>query len=172
MADALNAPQATLISTIARGVLNANLDWATIGIGAGIGVVLVILDEVLGALKLMRLPPLAVGIGIYLPMSATVPVTLGSIIGWFYNRAADKRPNAEMAKRFGVLLASGLIVGESMLGVFNAAVVAATNKPAPFAVAWFGTIPGLADILGLVTFVALTIFIYQWVARQAKPVST
>src|SRR5262249_18653052 len=93
MAEPLAAPQATLISTLARGALSTGLPWNLLGIGAGIGVALVVVDEVLGALKLMRIPPLAVGIGIYLPMSASQPVILGSIIGWFYDRAMDKRPN-------------------------------------------------------------------------------
>ncbi len=167
MADALSAPQATLISTIARGVMNADLDWNTIGIGAGLGVIFVIVDEILGKLKLMRLPPLAIGIGIYLPMSSTFAVTIGSIIGWFYNRAADKRPNGEMVKRFGVLMASGLIVGESLLGVFNAAVVASTNNAAPFAL--FGpNFAPVAELIAPVLFVVLTFAIYQWTSRQAK----
>ena len=62
----------------------------------------------------MRIPPLAVGIGMYLPMDTTQPVIVGAITGWLYDRAVSKRENAEMAKRFGVLLASGFIVGESL----------------------------------------------------------
>jgi putative OPT family oligopeptide transporter len=169
MAEPLSAPQATLISSIARGVLSASLPWNDILIGMGLGVVFVIVDEVLGAMKLMRLPPLAIGIGIYLPMSATLPVTLGAVLSWFYNRAADKKPNAEMIKRFGVLMASGLIVGESLIGVLNAAVVAATNNSAPFALPFTKT--NFADpalIIGTLLFVALTAAIYHWTARQAK----
>src|SRR6185436_6529730 len=132
-ANPLPAPQAALISTLARGVLNAQLDWHTIGIGALVGLACVILDETLGALKLLRLSPLAVGIGIYLPMDATQPVVVGAIIGWLYDRAMNRRPNAEMAKRFGVLLASGLIVGESLLGVLNAGLIVATGSAAPLA---------------------------------------
>ncbi|MCX7358437.1 MAG: oligopeptide transporter, OPT family [Alphaproteobacteria bacterium] len=169
MAEPLNAPQATLISTIALGVLNANLDWFTIGIGAGLGVALCVLDEILGALKLMRLPPLAVGIGIYLPMSSTIAVTFGAITGWFYERAANKSPNAEMLKRFGVLMASGLIVGESMLGVLNAAVVAATENDAPFRLPFFGEgFAPIAEIIAVVMFVVLTFGLYRWVWAQTK----
>src|SRR5688572_27945677 len=90
-----------------------------IGIGALVGLACIFIDEILGALKLLRLSPLAIGIGIYLPMDATQPVVVGALIGYVYNRAMDRRGNAEMAKRFGVLLASGLIVGESLLGVLN-----------------------------------------------------
>lgn len=72
-ADPLPAPQATLISTLARGVLNAQLDWNLIGIGALVGLAIIVVDELLGRFRLMRLSPLAVGIGIYLPMDATQP---------------------------------------------------------------------------------------------------
>jgi len=168
MAEPLSAPQATLISSIARGVLNASLPWNDIFIGMGLGVAFVVLDEMLGLLKLMRLPPLAVGIGIYLPMSATLPVTLGAVVAWFYNRNAAKKPNAEMIKRFGVLMASGLIVGESLVGVLNAAVVWATNNPAPFVLPFMKNFGEAAGIIGALVFVALTAWIYRWTVRQAR----
>lgn len=167
MVEPLSAPQATLISSIARGVLNASLPWNDILIGMGLGAAFVVLDEILGALKLMRLPPLAVGIGIYLPMSATLPVTFGAVLSWFYNRSADKKANGEMIKRFGVLMASGLIVGESMLGVLNAAVVAATNNASPFAVVG-AAFADIALIIGTALFLLLTALIYGWTGRQAK----
>ena len=166
----LPAPQAALISTLARGVLNAALDWHTIRIGMLVGLAAIVLDEVLGKAKLLRLSPLAIGIGIYLPPSATQPVVVGAIIGWLYERRMDKRPNAEMAKRFGVLLASGLIVGESLLGVLNAGLIVATNKAAPLAVvgAEFET---AAQWVGMAMFVAAVVVSYRWVARQSEQVS-
>ena len=102
---------------LARGVLNADLDWNLILMGAGVGVAVICIDEILGFLKVLRIPPLAVGIGMYLPQDVTTPVVAGAIIGWFYNRTVEKRENGEMAKRFGVLLACGFIVGESYLWV-------------------------------------------------------
>jgi putative OPT family oligopeptide transporter len=165
-AEPLGAPQAALISTLARGVLNAELDWNLIGIGALVGVAAVLVDEALGALKLMRLPPLAVGIGIYLPMDATSPVILGAIIVTLYNSAIARSVNADMLKRFGILLASGLIVGESLLGVMNAGLIVAANNAAPLA------IPGLESpagpFIGAALFAALIIISYLWVSRQAK----
>ena len=169
MAEPLSAPQATLISTIARGVLNADLDWYRIGIGAALGVAFCVIDEILGELKLMRLPPLAIGIGIYLPMSATFAVTVGSITGWIYERLANKSPQAEMLKRFGVLMASGLIVGESMLGVLNAAVVASTDNDAPFRLPFLGDgFAPVAEIVAPVLFVVLTYAIYRWTWAQTR----
>jgi len=166
-AQPLPAPQAALISTLARGVLSAQLDWHTIGIGALVGLACILLDETLGAFKLLRLSPLAIGIGIYLPMDATQPVVVGAIIGWFYDRAMDRRSNAEMAKRFGVLLASGLIVGESLVGVLNAGLIVATGSAAPIALVGAG-FAGPATWVGLLLFAAVIAASYRWVSRQSE----
>jgi len=127
--NALPAPQAALISAIAQGVLGGNLDWNLIGLGAGIGVVAVIVDEVLrGTTAKYSLPPLALGMGIYLPMELTLFICVGALIGWFYDRWARTAPNPGFAERLGTLMATGLIVGESLLGVVYAAIVAAAEK--------------------------------------------
>jgi len=165
--EALGAPQATLISTLANGILNGSVPWNLIGIGVIVGIVCIAVDETLGVMKLVRLPPLAVGIAIYLPMSATEPVIIGAIAGWFYNRAMDKRSNAEMAKRFGILLASGLVVGESLLGILNSGVIVATNNATPFAIVG-PSFAEPANFLGLGLFVLFTLYAYWWVSRQSK----
>ncbi|MDX2059888.1 MAG: oligopeptide transporter, OPT family [Gemmatimonadales bacterium] len=166
-AEPLPAPQAALISTLARGVLNAELDWNLIGIGALVGVGAIIVDEFLGWAKLLRLSPLAIGIGIYLPMDATQPVIVGAVAGWLYNRAMARTANAEMAIRFGVLLASGLIVGESLLGVLNAGLIVATNDAAPLGLVGPG-FEGVARWIGIAMFAALAAISYGWVARQSR----
>ena len=132
-ANALAAPQAALISAIAQGLLNGNFDWKLIEYGAGIGVVVIIIDEVLRKMKRGGLPPLAVGMGIYLPMALTLLVPLGALLGWFYDKWAKRTSNPEFAQRMGVLLATGLIVGESIMGVVYASIVAATQSDAPLA---------------------------------------
>jgi putative OPT family oligopeptide transporter len=166
-AKPLGAPQATLISTLANGVLNGNVPWNLIGIGVIVGVVCIAADEVLGIMKLIRLPPLAIGISIYLPMSATQPVVVGAICGWLYNLAMDKRPNAEMAKRFGVLLASGLVVGESLLGIVNSGVIVARNNPTPFAIVG-ADFAEPSNFIAIALFTLFTLFSYWWVSRQSK----
>jgi putative OPT family oligopeptide transporter len=166
-ADPLAAPQATLISALARGVLNAELNWSLIAMGAGVGVVVIFIDEILGFLKLLRIPPLAVGIGMYLPQDVTTPVVLGAIIGWLYNRAVEKRQNGEMAKRFGVLLACGFIVGESLLGILNAGLIVATGNATPIAVVG-EDFAGAARWIGLALFSALLLISYAWVSRQSR----
>ena len=98
----LPAPQATLISALAQGVIGGNLDWKMIGIGALVGVGLILLDETLGALKKLRIPPLAVGIGIYLPMSATFAVVVGAVDRPLVRRTRDatmREPGARRAAR-------------------------------------------------------------------------
>jgi putative OPT family oligopeptide transporter len=129
-ANALAAPQAAIISTIAQGVLGGSLDWGLIGEGAVIGVVAVIVDEVLKRSSSGKryLPPLAIGMGIYLPMEATLLIPLGAVLGWFYNRWALRSPSPAFAERMGTLMATGLIVGESLMGVVYAFAVAGAEK--------------------------------------------
>lgn len=131
--SALPAPQAALISALAKGVLGGDLDWGLIGFGAALGVVIVAVDETLGKAGKMRLPPLAVGMGIYLPMALTLLIPVGAVIGHFYNRWALRQAHPEFAERMGVLMATGFIVGESLFGVAFAGIVAATDSDAPLA---------------------------------------
>lgn len=129
--NALSAPQAALISSIAKGVLGGDIDWGLIGLGAAIGAGVILLDELLGKAGKMRLPPLAVGMGIYLPMALTLLIPVGAVIGHFYDRWAKRSINPEFAERMGVLAATGLIVGESLFGVAFAGILAWANRNSP-----------------------------------------
>ncbi|MFL5464792.1 MAG: OPT family oligopeptide transporter [Gemmatimonadaceae bacterium] len=165
-ANPLPAPQATLISALAQGVIGGNLDWKMLGIGAIIGVGLILLDTTMGVLKRLRLPPLAVGIGIYLPMSATFAVIIGSIVGHWYDGRTRTLPNPERAQRLGTLVASGLIVGESIWGVINAGLIVAFAKDAPIAL-----VPeafALAPWLGVIGFVGAIVWLYGWMLRRSR----
>jgi putative OPT family oligopeptide transporter len=167
-ATSLAAPQAALISAIAQGVLGGNLDWGLIGLGGLIGVGVVIVDEALRATKRGALPPLAVGMGIYLPMALTLLIPLGALLGWFYDKWAVRSRNPEFAQRIGVLMATGLIVGESLFGVTFAAIVGATGSDTPLAVvaenAW-------AVPIGLLVFTAVILGLYAWTRGQASSAS-
>jgi len=92
---------------------------------------------------------------------------VGAIVGWLYTRAMDRRANAEMAKRFGVLLASGLIVGESLLGVVTAGLIVASGKAAPLALVGAG-FARAAEWVGMAMLVVVVIACYRWVARQSE----
>jgi len=161
-AQPLAAPQANLISTLAQSVIGHHLDWNLIGSGALIGAAIVGLDEICRWRKWMRVPPLAVGLGIYLPMSATLPVVVGAVIGWLYNRSV-RTPRAE---RLGVLVASGMIVGESLFGVINAGIIVGANRDAPLAVLPAGF--AFATMLGGIGLAGLTALLYGWLLRRAK----
>ncbi len=158
--NALPAPQAALISALAKGVLGGDLNWTMIGYGATTGAGLVLLDEMLGKAKLLRLPPLAVGIGIYLPMAAVLPVVIGAVIGWFYDRWADRTARPEFARRMGVLTATGLIVGESLWGVVFAGIVAGSDSDTALVLAGEGFEP-FALAGGTALFVLLAVGLYR-----------
>jgi putative OPT family oligopeptide transporter len=160
----LAAPQATLIATIASGVIGGKLEWGLIGIGALVGLGLVIVDETLRRTKRFSLPPLGAALAIYLPSSVTVPVILGAFAGWVYDRRVEDRPDGEAAMRLGVLMVSGYIVGDSVLNVLHAGLVAATGKAAPLALvpedaAW-------APPLAAISYLALALGLYAWSGRK------
>ena len=154
-AQPLPAPQATLISALAKGVISGQLDWHLIGSGALVGALMVGIDEALRAKKGLALPPLAVGLGIYLPAATTAPVVLGAVLGWAYNRWAARQPNADRAKQLGVLVASGLIVGESLFGVVLAGLIVFSGKAAPLGLVGDAFAPAANAIGAVVFFLAL-----------------
>ncbi|MBB3623116.1 MULTISPECIES: OPT family oligopeptide transporter [unclassified Novosphingobium] len=163
--EALAAPQAALISAIIQGVLGQGLDWKLIALGAGIGAVAIAIDEGLRATRKGSLPPLAVGMGMYLPMPTTLPVVVGAVLGHFYNRWAMGQRDPALAERMGVLTATGLIVGDGLFNIAFAAIVAGSGKADVMTVvahnAW-------AMPLGLALFGALIAFAYARMARGAR----
>ena len=172
--ETLGAPQATLISSLAVGVIGGDPRWDLIGIGAILGVVIIAIDEILNRAtkRKYKLPPLAVGIGIYLPMAVTTTVTVGAIIGTIYDRWVAKSKNPEPARRLGILMASGLIVGESLFNVLLAGVIVATNNGSPFGLVpadsfWAGAYPMIAGVLG---FFGLTWALYVWTKKKADTI--
>lgn len=160
---ALAAPQAALISALARGVIQGDLDWQLIGIGAAIGSACIVIDELLkrGSGGRAHLAPLAVGLGIYLPLNSTLTIVVGAVAGWLFERAAERRRDPEGTKQLGVLMASGLIVGESLLGVVLAAVVVFSGNGAPLALVGEGFATA-GQVLGLLAFAGIGVGLYRW----------
>jgi putative OPT family oligopeptide transporter len=158
---ALPAPQAALVSALASGVLGGDLDWSLIGTGAALGVAIVIVDEVLSRTGKLRLHPLGVGIGIYLPMATTLTVVVGAVVGYLYDRRADgSARDPERAKRMGVLAATGMIFGESLFNVAYAALVVGSGSDAPIAVVG-DEFAGAAAVGGTLLFILLVAWLYR-----------
>jgi putative OPT family oligopeptide transporter len=165
--DALAAPQAALISALAEGVFGGDLNWRLIGLGALIGIVVIGIDEGLARTGRLRLPPLAVGMGMYLPMSLTLLIPLGAVLGRAHDRWAERSGgDVELKKRLGVLMATGLIVGESLFGVIFAGIVAISGSDAPLAIVGEG-FENWAVGLGIVLFAVTIAALYRFARRSA-----
>lgn len=174
--QALSAPQATLMLAIARGIFTHQLNWTMILIGMAVGVGLIVVDEILKrTCKVARIPVLAVGIGIYLPPTVAAPIVVGALLAWLLERALRRRAAAvgkdyasfaDAANRRGVLIASGLIVGESLVGVVMAAIIGASGTDAPLAIAG-EEFARTASFLGLAVFALVAVLFWRRVMRLA-----
>lgn len=174
--QALSAPQATLMLAIARGIFTHQLNWTMILIGMAVGVGLIVVDEILKrTCKEARIPVLAVGIGIYLPPTVAAPIVVGALLAWLLERALRRRAAAagkdyesfaDAANRRGVLIASGLIVGESLVGVLMAAIIGAAGTEAPLAIAG-EEFARTASFLGLAVFVLVAMLLWRRVLKLA-----
>ncbi len=124
--NSLAAPQATLMASVAQGVLGGQLPWGLIAIGAAIGAAIIIVDEILRRRgSSVRAPVLAVAVGIYLPFELAVPIFAGGLIAWL-----TSRDNPERGKKGpGVLFAAGLITGEALVGILMAIPIVLSGAP-------------------------------------------
>lgn len=173
--QALSAPQAVLMTTIAQGIFSDKLAWEYVYIGIGLGVVLVLVDFFLKkSSKRLALPPLAVGMGIYLPPVIQTPLIVGAVFGYLINRhmrkSGGEKAEAEGLRR-GTLFASGLIVGESVVGVLLAALIVVSVSGGggedPLAVVG-ADFAGTAETLGLLVFVGLLILFSRVILNGKK----
>ncbi|MGB3070415.1 MAG: oligopeptide transporter, OPT family [Ottowia sp.] len=169
--QALAAPQATLMNQIATGIFSNSLDWSMLGLGIAVGVVVIVLDVMLRRTGRGALPPLAVGLGIYLPPTIGLTLTIGAVLGFFMQRAIKSygeragKAWVAAAEERGLLLASGLIVGESLMGLLIAALIGFSGKDAPLAIVGDGFAPAMW--LGLLGFAGLCAFFYKRVVRAS-----
>ncbi len=123
----LQAPQATLMASVASGMFGGRMEWLMIGIGAAIGAAIIITDSILKARGArFRTPVLAAAVGIYLPLELTVPIFLGGLLSYVVERIArvpDDPDAKERLHRRGVLFSAGLITGEALMGILIAAAI-------------------------------------------------
>ena len=120
--NALAAPQANLMASVARGMFGGDLPWTMIGIGVAVGAAIIAFDEWLKARGArFRVPVLAAAIGIYLPLELMVPIFLGGLLSYAVERFHKVRPEdhegRDRVHRPGVLFAAGLITGEALMGI-------------------------------------------------------
>ena len=162
----LSAPQATLMMSVASGIFGGNLPWDIIVIGGFIGVLIILADEYFKRKKSnFKMPVLAVAVGLYLPFELDSSIFIGGLIAWLLEKGYQKAQNStsvDQAKNAGLLMASGLITGEALIGILIAVLTA---------VQWNFSIsddPLGGSLLGLLILTAILIYFYQMVSKIAK----
>jgi len=163
----LLAPQATLMASVSKGLFGGALPWGPVWIGVGIGIVIIIIDEILkkrGAS--FRVPVLAAAVGIYLPLDLMVPIFLGGLLTHLVERASGmKNPaDAERIHRKGVLFSAGLITGEALMGILIAIPIVYSGSSDVLSLP-----AGLqfGELLGLAIFAVIGWILYRVAVRGA-----
>lgn len=165
-----DAPKATLMSYIIKGILDRKLPWALVLLGVMIAV----------CLQMSFIPALAFAVGVYLPLSSSSPIFIGGMIRWLVDRKLKQNPahaklsvdefNAESDKSPGVLLASGYIAGGAIAGIVIA-FFAGVLSDFDFAITQWSVAHNPffegphSDLLSLIPFIAICGFLYL-VARE------
>lgn len=173
--NSLSAPQATLMASVAKGMFGGVLPWGMIAIGAGIGAVIIALDEWLKSRGAkFRVPVLAAAIGIYLPLELLVPIFLGGLLSHLVQRKHRVDDNDEEEKdrihRPGTLFSAGLITGEALMGIAIAVPIVVSGSADVLALpeAW-----RFNQWIGLVVLAVVGWLLYRSGARrQNLPVSS
>jgi uncharacterized oligopeptide transporter (OPT) family protein len=139
------------------GVIDQSLPWGLVGIGAGIALLA----------ELLRIPSLPFAVGVYLPLSTMTPIFLGGMVRWLLTRRQTTTV-AESRTERGVLLGSGFVGGEGLLGVALAgAAFVQGQKPEGVGYAWAGEIG--AWLLGAAAFGLLVVWFVRRVTGQREP---
>jgi putative OPT family oligopeptide transporter len=155
--QALPAPQAMLMASVAQGVFNHDLPWNMVIIGAIIAIIVIIIDQILEKKNSeFRMPVLAVALGIYIPLSLTTPILLGGFVAYLIKRKYGKKHDLKN----GILFSAGLITGEALLGIFIAIPIAITGDKNILAIAT-ANLPYIATISLL-----LIVFAHYKVAKK------
>ncbi|EDD0630734.1 oligopeptide transporter, OPT family [Campylobacter coli] len=173
--SALAAPQANLMSTIAQGIFHHNIEWGYMAFGVFVGIFIIIIDKILRKNGNLSLPPLAVGIGIYLPPSVNIPLVIGGILKYFvmrylankYQNNSHKNEKIATHEQKGTLFASGLIVGESIFGVIIAAItvfsVSMGGSESPLKLSFLNIHNN--ELLGLIFFIGVILYFIKRIVK-------
>lgn len=166
--EALAAPQATLMMSVAQGIFSGGLPWTIIYIGAGIAVAIILIDLYLKSKgSEFRMPVLAVAVGLYLPFELDSSIFVGGLLAYFLSKAIKGNKNIERANNSGLLLASGLITGEALMGILGAGLTVGIMKSGgdPNSLRIFDN---ASSYPGLLIFAAIIFFIYKSVIKVSK----
>lgn len=176
LSSALAAPQANLMSTIAQGIFNHNIEWGYMAFGVFVGILMIIIDKILRRTQKMSLPPLAVGIGIYLPPAVNIPLVIGGILKYIvmqyltkkYAKNSHKEEKLASCEQRGTLFASGLIVGESIFGVIIAGItvfsvsMGGSENPLALNLANFHD----SELFALIFFVGVVLYFIKRIVKK------
>ncbi|UWN20680.1 peptide transporter [Campylobacter jejuni] len=174
--SALAAPQANLMSTIAQGIFHHNIEWGYMAFGVFVGILMIIIDKILKGTQKMSLPPLAVGIGIYLPPAVNMPLVIGGILKYIvmqhltkkYAKNSHKEEKLVSCEQRGTLFASGLIVGESIFGVIIAGItvfsvsMGGSENPLALNLANFHD----SELFALIFFVGVVLYFIKRIVKK------
>lgn len=173
-AQMLAAPQAGLMATVAKGAFSNQLQWGLIGTGALIAVVCIVVDEIVKKQFGTRLPVLAVGLGIYLPLDSSMPVVIGGLLSWLVQRRlekmyrrgkSDNEVKLNVHRHRGLLLSCGIVAGASLMGVALAIPFAISQSTDVLRVMPESLMP-FAGILSVVVTFILCAYIYRTVLKR------
>jgi putative OPT family oligopeptide transporter len=154
----LPAPQATLMKLVIDGVLDQSLPWGLVALGIGIAV----------ACELLKMPSLPFAVGVYLPVSTMTPIFVGGLLRWWAERSAKGGDEANERRERGILLGSGFVGGEGLLGVGIAgAAFVLGRRPLGIGTGWLGG-DTAAMLVGLLSFSAFAAWFYLQVIRRAR----
>lgn len=169
--QALGAPKAAIMAAIAEGVFTHSLDWTMFSIGAALAIVFILIDNYLKENdSTWRLPVLAVALGIYMPLDVTIPLLIGGIISSLCQAKMKKEQpklnekeyihHQEHANRRGMLFCSGLIAGESIIGILLAIPFAAYQSTDVFKIAP-ADFEHMGVLLGILAFIGVCYYLYK-----------
>jgi putative OPT family oligopeptide transporter len=163
--SALQAPQASLMASVAWGVFKGGLPWTMVYIGMAIGIIIIIIDQIQAARKSeYRVPVLAVAVGIYLPFDLGSAVLVGGLVAWAVTRYQKKNPSkadpdvataTARSETTGLLFASGLITGEALIGILLAVPIVIWERNV------FDLHLALPGLLGLVCLLGVCYWLYK-----------
>jgi putative OPT family oligopeptide transporter len=166
-AQMLGAPQSALVTAVIQGVYGNSLPWLDLSIGIAIAAVGVVVD---GCLKKrnLRLPILAIGIGIYLPPEVTTAVVIGGVLNYVCKRAMRRRAAPAVEKSFegATLLACGIVAGAALMGVLLAIPFVLKQSSDALRLVPPSFTP-VADVLGLGVLILFLVWIYQRTLAQS-----